>query len=243
MLELRNLSYQVKNEAGQTVPILSDINLKLEADTFVAITGPNGSGKSTLAKLIMGIEKPTGGQILFDGEDITDLGIDERAKRGIGFAFQQPVRIKGMQVLDLLRLAAGKQLSLEESCGYLSKVGLCAEDYVTREIDNSLSGGEIKRIEIAMLIARQVRLSLFDEPEAGIDLWSFQNLIRVFRSMRDKTKGTIVVISHQERILEIADRIIVVDGGTITQDGPAQEIMPNLMCDVDACHYYKRSAN
>lgn len=241
MLELRNLSYHVANETGGDMPILSDINLTLQADSFVAITGPNGSGKSTLAKIIMGIEKPTSGQILFDGEDITDLSIDERAKRGIGFAFQQPVRIKGMRVLDLLRLAAGHPLTIEETCGYLSRVGLCAEDYVYREIDNSLSGGEIKRVEIAMLMARQVRLSLFDEPEAGIDLWSFQNLIQVFKSLRNKTKGTIVVISHQERILEIADRIIVIDGGRVTEDGPADAIMPHLMLDVDACAFYQRS--
>lgn len=240
MLELKNISFQVKNDAGETVSILSDINLTLNANSFVAITGPNGSGKSTLAKVIMGIEQATSGQILFDGQDMTDLDVQQRAAKGIGFAFQQPVRFKGMQVRDLLRIAAGRDLSIDEACTYLSQVGLCAADYVFRELDSSLSGGEMKRVEIATLMARQVRLSLFDEPEAGIDLWSFHNLIQVFEKLRDETKGVIVVISHQERILEIADRIVVVEGGRITQDGSCEEVLPQLMLSVDACQFYGR---
>lgn len=241
MLEIQNLSFQVKGEAGQQINILTDINLKIMTGSFVAITGPNGSGKSSLAKVIMGIEKATRGRILFDGKDITGLDIHQRAQAGIGFAFQQPVRFKGMQVRDLLRLSAGRELSIDEACDYLSQVGLCAVDYVFREMNSSLSGGEMKRIEIAMLMARKVRLSLFDEPEAGIDLWSFNNLIQVFKKLREQTRGTIVVISHQERILEIADRIILVEEGRITQDGKRQDVLPHLMLGVEACQFYGRS--
>ena len=229
MLEIRNLCFAVEEDSIQK-EILHDINLTIEDGKFVVITGPNGSGKSTLARLIMGIEKPTAGQILFDGQDVTDLDIPSRAKLGISFAFQQPVRFKGIRVKDLLRLAAGKSLSVSEACNYLSEVGLCARDYIDREINASLSGGELKRIEIATLLARHTRLSVFDEPEAGIDLWSFQNLIRIFEKMRKEIKNSsIVIISHQERILNIADEILVLTAGCITGRGSADEILPELM--------------
>jgi Fe-S cluster assembly ATP-binding protein len=241
MLDIQNLSFQVQDDDGRQRNILTDINLSILPDSFVVITGPNGSGKSSLAKIIMGIEKPAGGHIFFEGKDITQTDIHERAKAGIGFAFQQPVRFKGMQIRDLLRLSAGHELSIKETCSYLSQVGLCAKDYLFREPDSSLSGGEMKRIEIAMLMARKARLSIFDEPEAGIDLWSFHNLIQVFEKLREQTHGAIVVISHQERILEIADRIIVIEEGHITKDGSRQEVLPHLMLGIDDCKFYKRS--
>ena len=229
MLEIKNLSFAVSEEEREK-EIIHDLSLTIEDGKFVVITGPNGSGKSTLARLIMGIEKPLAGQILFDGEDITALDITERAKRGISFAFQQPVRFKGIRVKDLLRLAAGKNLTISAACAYLSEVGLCARDYIDREINSSLSGGELKRIEIATLLARQTRLSVFDEPEAGIDLWSFQNLIRIFENMRREIKdSSIVIISHQERILPIADEIVVLSGGSITKRGRPDEILPSLI--------------
>ncbi len=228
MLELKNVSYVVKNENGEDKAILKNINLKID-ERFVAITGPNGGGKSTLAKIIAGIYQPTGGQILFDGEDITDLSITDRAKRGISFAFQQPVRFKGLTVKDLITLAAGKPISVAEACNYLSEVGLCARDYINREVNASLSGGELKRIEIALIIARSTKLSVFDEPEAGIDLWSFNNLIKVFERMHEKTQGSILIISHQERILNIADRIIVIADGEIRESGTKDEIMPSVL--------------
>src|SRR5699024_5997239 len=209
MLELEHISFDVQDEKGQK-EIIRDISLTIPAGRFVAITGPNGGGKSTLAKLIAGIEQPTAGRILFNGEDITPMSITERAHKGISYDFQQPVRFKGIQVLDLLRIAAGKDrpLSIADACAYLSEVGLCAKDYVNREVNASLSGGELKRIEIATVLARGQKLSVFDEPEAGIDLWSFQNLIQVFERMQQKnTDGSIIVISHQERILNIADEI------------------------------------
>ena len=238
MLELKHLSFSVENEDG-CKEILHDLNLTVNNGKFVVITGPNGSGKSTLARLIMGIEKPTQGQILFDGQDITELGITERAKLGISFAFQQPVRFKGIRVVDLLRLASGKTLGISEACEYLSEVGLCARDYIEREINSSLSGGELKRIEIATLLARKTKLSVFDEPEAGIDLWSFQNLIRIFENMRRDIKdSSIVIISHQERILNIADEIILLSGGTIKKQGSVEDILPELIgtsAAVDAC--------
>ena len=211
----------------------------MEDKKFVVITGPNGGGKSTMAKLIAGIEKPQEGRILFDGQDITDLGITERARLGIGFAFQQPVRFKGLQVIDLLRIASGKDFSVQEACDYLSEVGLCAKDYIGREVNASLSGGELKRIEIATVLARKTRLSVFDEPEAGIDLWSFQNLIRIFEKMRREIHdSSIVIISHQERILRIADEIIVLKDGRVDQQGPADEILPKVIgteAAVDTC--------
>ena len=225
MLELKNISYT----AGEgNKEILGGVSLKID-ERFVAITGPNGSGKSTLAKIIAGIVPPTGGKILLDGEDITNCSVTERARRGISFAFQQPVRFKGITVKDLVSLAAGKPISVGEACSYLSEVGLCARDYVGREVNASLSGGELKRIEIATVLARGTKLSVFDEPEAGIDLWSFQSLISVFEKMYDKTQGSIVIISHQERILNIADKIVVVKGGRIERQGTREEILPTLL--------------
>ncbi len=233
MLELKNISYVV-NEEDNAKGILKDVNLSLD-DRFVAITGPNGGGKSTLAKIIAGIYKPTGGQILLNGEDITDLSITERAKKGISFAFQQPVRFKGITVKELIRLAAGKDITTVDACNYLSEVGLCARDYINREVNASLSGGELKRIEIAMIIARGTQVSIFDEPEAGIDLWSFQNLIQVFEKMHEKIKGNIIIISHQERILDIADRIVVISGGTVKAVGKKNEILPDLLSGTGNC--------
>ena len=229
MLEIRNLSFAV-NEDDVKKEIIHDLNLTIEDGKFTVITGPNGSGKSTLARLIMGIEKPISGSILLDGEDITALDITQRARKGISFAFQQPVRFKGIRVKDLLRLAAGKRISVSEACSYLSEVGLCARDYIDREINSSLSGGELKRIEIATLLARQTRLSLFDEPEAGIDLWSFQNLIRIFEKMRSEIRdSSIVIISHQERILQIADEIVVLSDGRIKEQGRPEDVLPELV--------------
>ncbi len=229
MLEIKDLSFAVTEEEKEK-EIIHDLSLTIENGKFVVITGPNGSGKSTLARLIMGIEQPISGQILLDGQDITALGITERAKLGISFAFQQPVRFKGIRVQDLLRLAAGKNLSVSAACSYLSEVGLCARDYIDREINSSLSGGELKRIEIATLLARQTKLSLFDEPEAGIDLWSFQNLIRIFEKMRSEIQdSSIVIISHQERILQIADEVIVLADGRISRRGSPDEILPELI--------------
>lgn len=241
MLELKNISFEVAGENEQK-EIISDVSLKLDDNKFVVITGPNGGGKSTLAKLIVGIERPTSGRIFFNGEDITDKTITERAKMGISYAFQQPVRFKGIEVLDLLRIASGKNLSAASACQYLSEVGLCAKDYINREINASLSGGELKRIEIAMVLARGTQLSVFDEPEAGIDLWSFQNLIQVFERMQEKTKnGSILVISHQERILNIADEIVVIKDGKIAKHGAKDEILPTLLgtaSAVDVCNRF-----
>lgn len=229
MLELRNVSFQAENEDnGKEIEILRNINLTIE-DQFVAVTGPNGSGKSTLAKIVAGILAPTEGQIFLDGVDITEKSITERAKLGIGFAFQQPVRFKGITVKDLLSIAAGKDTDMSEICSMLSEVGLCARDYVNREINASLSGGELKRIEIAMIMARKSRLAIFDEPEAGIDLWSFQSLIRVFEKMHEEIRGTILIISHQERILNIADQIVLLSDGRIEKAGSREEIMPELL--------------
>ncbi len=229
MLELKNISFGAPSE-GKYKEIIDDITLTVPDNRFVVITGPNGGGKSTLAKLIAGIETPTSGSLIFDGEDITGLSITERAKKGIGFAFQQPVRFKGLTVLDLLRIAAGKTLSVSEACGYLSEVGLCAKDYIKREVNASLSGGELKRIEIATVLARDIKLAIFDEPEAGIDLWSFQNLIRIFEKIRAGSSGrTVIVISHQERILNIADEIIVLAEGKLAQKGPKEEILPGII--------------
>ena len=230
MLELKNIYYEVEDNRE----IIRDISLQIE-DHFVAITGPNGGGKSTLAKIIAGIVKPTSGQILLDGEDITGLNITERANKGISFAFQQPVHFKGLTVRDLITIAAGKKLSVNEICDILSEVGLCAREYIDREINNSLSGGELKRIEIAMITARGTKLSIFDEPEAGIDLWSFNSLIRVFEKMRDEIQGTILIISHQERILDIAEKIIVIADGQLKKIGTKQEVLPELLGTAKAC--------
>ena len=229
MLELQKLSFTVDTDDGRK-EIIHDVNLKVEDRKLVVITGPNGSGKSTLAKLIAGIEKPISGRILLDGEDITEKSITERARMGIGFAFQQPVRFKGITVLRLLRIASGRNVTVSEACHFLSEVGLCARDYINREVSASLSGGELKRIEIATVIARRSRLTVFDEPEAGIDLWSFQNLIRVFQSLREHIEdSSMIIISHQERILKIADEIAVLSGGSITKQGPREEILPALL--------------
>ncbi len=235
MLELKNISFQVtdENDAAKK-EILKNVNLKVE-DRFVAITGPNGGGKSTLAKIIAGIFKPTSGQILLDGVDITNMSITERAKAGVSFAFQQPVRFKGITVKDLITLAAGKDINVSQACSYLSEVGLCAKDYINREVNDSLSGGELKRIEIAMIMARGTKLSIFDEPEAGIDLWSFNNLIQVFESMHEKIQGSILIISHQERILNIADKIVVVANGEIKNVGTKAEVLPDLLGTSEAC--------
>lgn len=229
MLELKNISFGVDAD-GQYKEIIKDVSLMIPDDEFLVVTGPNGGGKSTLARLIAGIEKPTEGRIILNGEDITEMSITERAKNGIGFAFQQPVRFKGIQVLDLIRLAKGSRLSPADACEYLSAVGLCARDYIDREVNSSLSGGELKRIEIATILAKGPALSVFDEPEAGIDLWSFQNLIEVFEGMRRSIAGSsILIISHQERILNIADEIVVLKNGMLTAKGAKDEILPQLI--------------
>ncbi len=229
MLELKNISFSVDDQDTGRVDILKDVSLTVDDRKFVVITGPNGSGKSTLARIAAGIEKPSSGTILLDGEDITGKSITERARMGIAFAFQQPVRFKGLEVIDLLRLATGKTISVDEACDYLSEVGLCARDYIRREVNASLSGGELKRIEIATVMARKARLTLFDEPEAGIDLWSFQNLIRIFQKLRDEiADSSILMISHQERILSIADEIVVLANGRIEKHGPAKDILKEI---------------
>ena len=237
MLELKNISLSVEDEFtdGSCKEILRDVSLKMDSGKFIVITGPNGGGKSTMAKMIAGILKPNQGQILLDGEDITGLNITERARKGISFAFQQPVRFKGITVFDLISIASGKKLSTNEACTYLSEVGLCARDYVNREVNDSLSGGELKRIEIATLLARHSALMIFDEPEAGIDLWSFQNLISVFEKMHETIHGSILIISHQERILETADKIVVLVDGEIRTIGTKDEIMPVLMEASSVC--------
>lgn len=234
MLTLEHISFDVQDESGEK-GIIKDLSLTLDDNKFIVITGPNGGGKSTLARLIAGVAKPTAGKIYFDGKDITEASITERANLGISFAFQQPVRFKGLTVRDMLELAAGASLTEAQLCDLLGKVGLCANEYVDRELNASLSGGEIKRIEIATVLARKAKLSIFDEPEAGIDLWSFTNLIDVFQSLRGKVQGTLIIISHQERILQIADEIVVISGGQLKEKGPAQEILPGLMAGNAQC--------
>ncbi len=238
MLELKHISYTVR-EDGNELGILNDISLTIDDHKLVVFTGPNGGGKSTLAKLIMGIEKPTSGQIIYNGQDITNASITERARRGISFAFQQPVRFKGIKVKDLITLAAGNNVKLPNVCDYLSKVGLCARDYINRDIDASLSGGELKRIEIATIIARNTPLSVFDEPEAGIDLWSFSNLIKVFEEMHDKKENSLIIISHQERILNIADEIVVIADGAVKARGKKSDILPELLDTNGGCRFYQ----
>ncbi len=226
MLEFKNVSYVASNADGEK-EIIKNVSFEIK-EKFTCLTGPNGGGKSTLAKLIMGIIKPNEGRIFFDGRDVTDLSITERANAGISFAFQQPVRFKGITVSDLINYAGGRKLKISEVCDYLSEVGLCAREYVNREVNASLSGGELKRIEIATAMARGAKLSVFDEPEAGIDLWSFSSLIKVFEKLRDKMGGSLIIISHQERILNIADRIIVISDGQIKEDGAPKEVMDKL---------------
>ena len=234
MLELRKVSFEVDGKK-----ILNNISLTMEDNRFTVITGPNGGGKSTLAKLIMGIEKPTEGEILFDGEDITAMSIDERAKRKIGYAFQQPPRFKGMSVRKLLSLAHGKDLDEEICCSYLTDVGLCSKDYLNRDVDASLSGGEVKRIEIASILARDLKLSIFDEPEAGIDLWSFAKLVETFQKLQRESRQSIILISHQERIMQLADEIIIIENGAIKTKGKRDDILPSLMSEFDSCEFKK----
>ena len=238
MLELQHVVFEVQTDTGIR-RIINDVSLTL-SERFVAFTGPNGGGKSTLAKLIMGLYKPTSGRILLDGVDITDLSVTERAKMGICYGFQQPVRFKGITVHDLMNVSAGRTLTVSEACNYLAEVGLCAMEYVNREIDAKLSGGELKRIEIASVNARGAAFTVFDEPEAGIDLWSFTNLIKVFEDMYDKVKGTMLIISHQERILNIADRVVVLVGGKIEHDGTKEEVLPKLLT-TSYCDRLKRA--
>ena len=232
MLELKNISFNVADEKGEK-DIITDVSLTVEDGKFLVITGPNGGGKSTLAKLIMGIEKPTGGQIIWNGTDITDMSITERAKLGIGYAFQHPPRFKGLSVRDLLSLAHGSDLPEDQCCAYLTQVGLCSKDYLNRQVDSSLSGGEIKRIEIATLMARNLELAIYDEPEAGIDLWSFNMLVESFKAITKTRKESMVIISHQERIMKIADEIAIIANGVVKKKGPAEEVFPELMAEFD----------
>ena len=228
MLTLKNLSLTAADAQGRA-DIVKNVSLDVEDGKFLVITGPNGGGKTTLAKLIMGLAAPTGGQILLDGEDITGLSITDRARRGISYSFQQPPRFKGMKVSDLLTIAAGKPLSHDEACSYLTQVGLCARDYLSRDVDSSLSGGEVKRIEIATLLAKNSRIMIFDEPEAGIDLWSFARLTETFRELHEKGGRTILIISHQERIIRLADEIVLIANGEIAGRGTADELYPKLL--------------
>ncbi len=229
MLELKNISFKVKAlDREEEITILDDISFKMDLGKILVITGPNGGGKSTLAKIIMGIEKPTSGQILFNGVDITNLSITERAKLGIGYAFQQPPRFKGVTVEKLLQLASNNNLSEEQCCEYLSKVGICSREYLKRDVDNSLSGGELKRIEIASLMARNPEISIYDEPEAGIDLWSFSMLVDTFTNFRKNNDQSIVIISHQERIIDLADELMIICDGKIEEMGSKEEVLPIL---------------
>lgn len=238
MLELKDICFLRDNKQ-----ILKNVNLKIDNNKMVVITGPNGSGKSTLAKIIMGIEKPDSGKIIFNGKDITDLSITDRAREGIGFAFQQPVRFKGLTVKDLIEISAGNNLKVCDACDILADVGLCAQEYLNREVNAGLSGGELKRIEIAMLAAKKSKLTIFDEPEAGIDLWSFNNLISVFEKMHDDIKGSIVIISHQERILNIADEIVLISNGRVEKQGKKDEILPQIFGKIKPCHKLNNGEN
>ena len=233
MLELKDVSFTVDNSDG-ALEIIDNVSLTIDEGKFTVITGPNGGGKSTLAKLIMGIEKPTGGSIIFNGTDITDMSITQRAKLGIGYAFQQPPRFKGLTVRRLLSLAHGSELPEDECCAYLTNVGLCSKEYLNREVDSSLSGGEVKRIEIASLLARELKIAIFDEPEAGIDLWSFSALVSTFRSMSANVHSSVLIISHQERIMQLADDIIIIADGKIRSKGPRDEILPELIGEFDS---------
>ena len=239
MLEIKHLSYQVEDEAGGELGILNDVSLTIADNRFVVITGPNGGGKTTLAKAIMGLVKPTGGTISWNGTDITNLDITQRARLGVSYGFQQPPRFKGLKVRDLLSLAAGKEaLKREEACQYLTRVGLCAGDYIDREVDASLSGGEVKRIEIATILARKTGLMIFDEPEAGIDLWSFAKLTETFRAIHQRRENTLIIISHQERIISLADEIVMIGDGKIQKQGPREEIFPEILANTAmGCSY------
>ena len=228
MLELKNLRFDV-DDGERKLGIIDDVSITFPEGKFIVITGPNGGGKSTLARLIMGLEKQTGGQILLDGEDITEKSVTERARIGLGYAFQQPPRFKGMTVRRLMNIAAGKELTKDECCAFLSRVGLCSAEYINREVDNSLSGGEVKRIEIATLMARNPKVAIFDEPEAGIDLWSFSMLVETFKKMQKDSKGTVIIISHQERIMALADEVVVIADGKVARHGTKEEILPELM--------------
>lgn len=243
MLEIRDLCYEV-DEADRTLGILQGISLTIPEHKFVVVTGPNGGGKTTLAKAIMGIVEPTGGQILWNGQDVTHMSITDRARLGISYGFQQPPRFKGLRVRDLLSMAAGNDsLTRDEACQYLTRVGLCAKDYIDREVDTSLSGGEVKRIEIATILARKSGLMIFDEPEAGIDLWSFARLTETFRDIHDRRDATLIVISHQERIIDLADEIIMISGGRIAKQGPKDRIFPEILANtISGCSYLTEGA-
>ena len=244
MLEIKHLSYQVADESGEELGILRDISLSIADHKFVVITGPNGGGKTTLAKAIMGLVQPTGGQIFWNGEDVTHLSVTERARKGISYGFQQPPRFKGLRVRDLLELSSGKEtLTHDQECQYLTRVGLCAADYIDREVDASLSGGEVKRIEIATILARKSGLMIFDEPEAGIDLWSFAKLTETFKAIHQKREATLIVISHQERIIDLADEIVMIRDGKIAKHGPKDEIFPQILANTSAgCSYMSEGA-
>ena len=243
MLEIRDLCYEV-DEADRTLDILQGISLTIPEHKFVVVTGPNGGGKTTLAKAIMGIVEPTGGQILWNGQDVTHMSITDRARLGISYGFQQPPRFKGLRVRDLLSMAAGNDnMTRDEACQYLTRVGLCAKDYIDREVDTSLSGGEVKRIEIATILARKSGLMIFDEPEAGIDLWSFARLTETFRDIHDRRDATLIVISHQERIIDLADEIIMISGGKIAKQGPKDQIFPEILANtISGCSYLTEGA-
>ena len=236
MLELQNICYRVSTPEGE-MDILRDISITIPDQRLMVFTGPNGGGKTTLAKIIMGLVQPTSGRILYNGQDVTPLSITDRARLGISYGFQQPPRFKGIRVSDLLNVAAGKNLGHDEACSYLTKVGLCARDYLSRDVDTSLSGGEVKRIEIATILAKNASLMLFDEPEAGIDLWSFARLTETFQRLHDEGGRTIIIISHQERIIRLADEIILISGGQVTGRGTAEEIYPQILADtVTGCN-------